>query len=217
MRATDISGAALVLRRYQLPMIDPLLKLFEQSGYGGIAALMFLENVFPPVPSELIMSMAGYEAAQGKLSLPLVIVAGYAGSMFGALFWFYIGKCIGSDRLKAWAGRHGRWLAIKPRDIDNVDQWFERHSGKSVFFARMVPAIRTLISVPAGIFAMPMHWFLIYTSLGTLLWTGLLASAGYLLESNYEMVHSYIDPVSKVVVGLIIVIYIYRVATWRAA
>ena len=198
-------------------MISQCLTFLDQSGYAGIAILMFLENAFPPIPSELIMPMAGFGAARGKMSLPLVIAAGYAGSMLGTLLWYYIGKSIGADRLKAWAGRHGRWLALRPSDVDYADQWFDRHCGKSVFFGRMVPAIRTLISVPAGIFEMPMRWFLFYTSLGTLLWTGLLATAGFLLESKYETVKNYLEPISLIVAALVVTVYLYRVATWRSA
>lgn len=216
LRSTDDFGVPIVIGLYCSRMINQWLSLLDQSGYAGIATLMFLENVFPPIPSELIMPMAGFEAAHGKMSLPLVIGSGYAGSMLGTLFWYYVGKWIGADRLKSWAAHHGRWLTLMPGDVDNVDQWFDRHSGKSVFFGRMIPAIRTLISVPAGIFGMPMRWFLFYTSLGTLLWTGSLATAGFLLESKYDTVKSYLDPISIVVVGLFVMAYIYRVATWKA-
>lgn len=113
---------------------------------------MFLENVFPPIPSEVIMPAAGFAAGQGRLSLIGVIVAGTVGSVAGALFWYYVGKWIGADRLRRWAGRHGRWLTLAPKDIDRVDRWFDQHSGKAVFLGRLVPALRTLISVPAGVF-----------------------------------------------------------------
>ena len=196
-------------------MFDQVVKLLGQAGYLGIAALMFLENLFPPIPSELIMPLAGFEAAHGSKSLPLVIAAGYLGSMLGALFWYCVGKWIGAERLKGWAARHGRWLTLKPKEVDRVVAWFDRHCSTAVFVGRLVPAIRTLISVPAGIFGMSMPRFFLFSSLGTLLWTGLLASLGYALEGEYEKVSAYLNPISNLVVGLIVIVYIYRVVRWR--
>lgn len=196
-------------------MFDQIVKLLEQAGYPGIALLMFLENLFPPIPSELIMPMAGFEAARGEKSLPLVIASGSAGSLLGALFWYYVGKRIGTARLKLWAGRRGRWLTLTPREVDRADRWFRRHCGKAVLFGRLLPAVRTLISVPAGIFEMSLGRFLLFTTLGTLAWTSLLAGAGYMLESQYEGVADHLNPVSNIVVGLIVATYLYRVARWR--
>lgn len=197
-------------------MFDSLVELLSRAGYLGIAFLMFLENLFPPIPSELIMPSAGYSAGQGKLSLVGVIAAGTVGSVVGALFWYYVGKWIGADRLKSWAGRHGRWLTLKPRDVDKVDRWFDRHCGKAVFLGRLVPAIRTLISVPAGIFGMGLPRFLLFSTLGTAAWTALLAIAGYLLQGRHDQVAAWLNPVSNVVLGLIVVGYLYRITTWRA-
>lgn len=197
-------------------MLERLIELLEQAGYPGIAALMFLENLFPPIPSEVIMPSAGFSAGRGELSLPGVIVAGTAGSVAGALFWYYAGKWIGAERLKNWAGRHGRWLTLKPRDVDRVDDWFDQHCGKAVLFGRLVPAIRTLISVPAGIFGMSLPRFLLFSTLGTVVWTALLAIAGYLLQDQHDRVVQYMGPVANVIFGLIVATYLYRVATWRA-
>ena len=196
-------------------MFDRLVEWLGQSGYLGIAALMFLENLFPPIPSELIMPSAGYSAGQGRLSLFGVILSGTAGSVAGAMFWYYVGKIIGADRLKAWAGRHGRWLTLKPRDVDRVDRWFDTHAGKAVFLGRFVPAIRTLISVPAGVFGMALPRFLLFSTLGTALWTALLATAGYLLEGQHEQVAAYLNPLTNIVLGLIVAVYLYRVVTWQ--
>jgi len=197
-------------------MFDRLLELLAQWGYLGIAALMFLENLFPPIPSEIIMPSAGYSAGQGKLSLLGVIAAGTVGSVAGAVFWYYVGKWIGADRLKSWASRHGRWLTLKPRDVDRVDRWFDAHCGRAVFLGRLVPAIRTLISVPAGVFGMGLPRFLLFSTLGSALWTALLAVAGYLLQGQYDRVALWLNPATNVVIGLIVLGYLYRVATWRA-
>lgn len=198
-------------------MFDHFIEFLNRAGYLGIAALMFLENLFPPIPSEVIMPAAGFGAGRGRLTLWGVIVAGTVGSVAGALFWYYVGKLIGADRLRRWAGRHGRWLTIVPTDIDRVDRWFDRHCEKAVFLGRLVPALRTLISVPAGVFGMGLPRFLLFTTLGTALWTTLLAVAGYVLEGQYRVVAEYINPATTIVVGLFVAIYLYRVATWRAA
>ncbi|HYF55291.1 MAG TPA: DedA family protein [Salinarimonas sp.] len=196
-------------------MFEWITGLVEQFGYLGIAVLMFAENVFPPIPSELIMPLAGFTAAQGKLNIALVVASGWAGSILGALLWYYVGYWLGLDRLKGFAARHGRWLTMTPDDIEDARRWFEGHGGTAVFIGRLVPGVRTLISVPAGVARMGLPSFLLYSSLGTLLWTALLAGAGYLLESGYETVSAYLDPVSNVVVGVIVVVYLYRVVTWR--
>jgi membrane protein DedA with SNARE-associated domain len=196
-------------------MFDWITNAVQQSGYVGILLLMFGENVFPPIPSELIMPLAGFTAARGELNAALVLVAGTAGSLLGALLWYYIGKWVGCDRLKRWAARHGRWLTIAPGDVDTAYAWFHRHGGKAVFVGRLIPAVRTVISVPAGITEMPLPRFLAYTTAGTALWTGFLAGAGYLLQDQYTQVADYVNPVSNAVVGLIVLYYIYRVVTFR--
>jgi membrane protein DedA with SNARE-associated domain len=196
-------------------MFDRLIEFLNGAGYAGIAALMFLENLFPPIPSELIMPSAGFSAGQGRLSIGGVIVAGTTGSVAGALLWYYVGQWIGDERLKRWAGRHGRWLTMSASDVERVDRWFDTHCAKAVLFGRLVPAVRTLISVPAGVFGMSLPRFLLYTSLGTAIWTALLAFAGYWLEDRYDQVAAYLNPVTNVIVALIVAVYLYRVVTWR--
>ena len=195
-------------------MFDWITGLVEQTGYLGIALLMLAENVFPPIPSELIMPMAGFTVAGGKLSMVGVVVAGTAGSLAGALLWYYIGRWIGLERLKRWAAKHGRWLTISPEALDEAATWFNRHCGKAVLVGRLIPAVRTLISVPAGVAGMALMRFLTYSALGTALWTALLAAAGYLLEDQYQKVGDYLNPVSNVILGLIGLGYLYRVITF---
>ncbi len=198
-------------------MADWIASLMEEGGYLTIALLMFLENLFPPIPSELIMPLAGYAAHQGDMNLALVVLAGSAGSLAGALFWYGIGVWFGCERLRRFAARHGRWLTLSPEDVDRVDAWFDRHGAKVVFFGRLVPAVRTLISVPAGLSGMRFGKFIAYTGAGTVLWTSLLAAAGWMLGTGYERVGAYVDPVSNVIVGTVLVVYLYRVATFKAA
>ena len=136
-------------------MADWIRSLMEDGWYLTIALLMFLENVFPPIPSEVIIPLAGSLATDGQLGIVGVIAAGSAGSVAGALLWFAIGKMTGDKRLKAWSAKHGRWVTLSPEDIRKAENWFEKHGTKAVFLARLVPALRTLIAIPAGIFAMP--------------------------------------------------------------
>lgn len=195
-------------------MFDFVISLVERTGYFGIALLMFAENVFPPIPSELIMPLGGYVAAKGELNVIVVVLAGSFGSLLGAMFWYYIGRMVGADRLKRWASRHGRWLALSPHEIDAARNWFQRHGWAAVFFGRMVPGIRTLISVPAGMAEMKLLPFLLYSAAGTILFTALLTGAGFLLENNFELIGKYMNPVSNVVVIGLILGYIYRVLTF---
>lgn len=196
-------------------MLDWVTGFVESWGYVGIALLMFLENVFPPIPSELIMPLAGYTASGGQLNILLAIAAGVVGSIAGALLWYYVARAIGCERLRHWAGRHGRWLTLSPDEIDQATDWFRRQGGKAVFVGRLVPAVRTLISVPAGFAEMPLVPFLLYSLAGTVIWTGLLAGAGYWLGSSYDQVSAWLGPVSNVVVAGIVVWYVWRVWSFR--
>ncbi|MGQ7792520.1 DedA family protein [Faunimonas sp. B44] len=186
----------------------------ESTGVLGIAFLMLLENVFPPIPSELIMPLAGYAAASGDANIVLVILAGSIGSLAGATFWFVVGRKIGEDGLKRFAARHGRWLTLTPKDVGDVDDWFDRHGHKAVLIGRLVPTVRTLISVPAGISEMSWTRFLVYSGIGTLLWTSALALLGYALGDRYETVETWINPVSNVIFAGIALWYLWRVATF---
>ncbi|KAF0675847.1 DedA family protein [Profundibacterium mesophilum] len=196
-------------------MFDWITQLVEQSGYLGVMLLMFAENVFPPIPSELIMPLAGFSAARGDMNIILAIIAGSIGSLAGAIMWFYVGVWVGKDRLKSWAGKHGRLLTMTPGDVEKADAWFDRHGNKAVFAGRLVPAVRTLISVPAGLSGMSLTRLVIYSAAGTLIWTSILAGAGYLLQGQYEQVQGWLNPVSNAVIGIIVLWYLYRVVTFR--
>lgn len=198
-------------------MIDWMIEFVASYGALAIAGLMALENIFPPIPSELIMPLAGYNAATGQLSLAMVLVAGTAGSVLGALPWYYAGKKLGKERLKKFADKHGRWITLSADDIDHAVDKFNEHGRKTVLFGRMIPAIRTFISIPAGIVEMKLLPFLAYSAIGSFLWNSLLTAAGYLLEDKYSKVGAYIDPVAKVVLAALLLTYIYRVYTFRPA
>jgi membrane protein DedA with SNARE-associated domain len=192
-------------------MASWVMQMMSTMGYVGLVLLMVLENIFPPIPSEVIMPLAGFMATQDRLSLLGVIVAGTLGSVLGALPLYYVGRKIGDERLKAFADRHGRWLTLSREDLDNAKQWFDRHGGLAVFLCRLVPGVRSLISIPAGIEGMSLAPFLLYTTIGAGLWTALLALAGYGLGANFRQVERYLDPASYVVLAIIIVLYVRRV------
>lgn len=197
-------------------MFEFIVKTISDGGYVGIFLLMFIENIFPPIPSELIMPFAGFAAARGDLNIGLVVVIGTAGSVAGAFPWYLAGALMGQERLKRLAVNHGRWLTVSSQDIDTASMWYQRHGLHATLLGRLVPGVRTLISVPAGIMGMPLLPFTAYSAIGSLLWTGLLAAAGFFLESKYEAVAQYLDPVSKIVIGLIVAAYLYRLMRYPA-
>jgi len=189
--------------------------LMENFGAFGIGLLMFLENIFPPIPSEIIMPLAGYQAAIGQMSIATVILAGTIGTVLGILPWYYLGRVVGEQRIIRLAERFGRWMTLSPSDVMAADRWFRRYGTLAVLFGRLVPTVRTLISIPAGLAAMPMPLFLLFSTIGSLLWTTFLAMAGYLLGQNYEMVDQYVGPVSNIIVIGIVILYVYRVVTFK--
>ena len=198
-------------------MFDFITKFLESSGYLGVFALMALENVFPPIPSELIMPFAGFVAARGDLHVAGVLIAGTAGSIAGALPWYYAARIYGKERLENFADKHARWMTVTHGEIDHALEAFERHGRKVVLFGRLIPAIRPLIAVPAGLACMPLGQFLLFSTIGSLIWTGILTGAGFLLESQYERVAEYVDPVSKAILVGLVLWYVYRVITWKPA
>ncbi len=183
-------------------MQDWITNLMNSWGYLGIALLMFLENIIPPIPSELIMPLAGFTATgQGELSLPLVIVAGTIGSLIGQLPLYYLGKLVGEERLKAWADKYGAWLTVSGDEVTHAKKWFDEHGHKGVVFGRLIPGVRSLLSIPAGMANMNLFKFLLYSLIGTALWTALLAYLGSLLGNNYETVSRYMGPATYVILG----------------
>ena len=191
------------------------MNLIASTGYFGIVFLMFVENVFPPIPSEFIMPLAGFMVSEDKFSLIGVIVAGTLGSVLGALPLYYLGAKLGEERLKKFAERHGRWLTLSPNDIDRADDWFDRHGAKAVLFCRLVPGIRSFISIPAGFNRMNLGSFLLFTAIGASVWTSILAYAGYVLGTNFRQIGESLDVATYIVFGTIIVFYLWRVFNYK--
>lgn len=184
--------------------------IIEQFSYGGIVFLMCLENVFPPIPSELIIPLAGFVSTQGVISVVGVIAAGTLGSVIGAIVLYGVAHRVGAERLRRWCDAHGRWVGMSGADLDRSDDWFRRHGAKIVFLGRLVPGVRSLISIPAGVSAMDLRLFLIYTTLGSALWTTALTLSGRALGRNYAQVEHVIGPISTAIVGIIVITLLVR-------
>jgi membrane protein DedA with SNARE-associated domain len=177
----------------------------ESLGYVGIGLLMLLENLFPPIPSEVIMPLAGFTAAEGKMNIGWAIAAGVIGTILGAIPWYYAGLIMGEERLRNLIDRYGKWMGISGDDISKSVVWFNRHGVKAVFWGRLVPGIRTLISIPAGLSKQPLIPFFLYSTLGTFIWVTMLTYAGYALGKNYKLIEGYIDIITKVVAVTLVI------------
>ena len=196
-------------------MSDWVVRLIEQSGYLGIGFLMFLETVFPPIPSEVIMSVAGVAAGQGKLDYGLVVASGTAGAMLGNILWYLAARALGINRLRPIIARWGRWLTMSWAEVQRAERWFNQHGTFFVFLGRLLPTVRSLVSVPAGLLKMSFRRFLWASTLGTAAWTALLAGAGYKMGENYKDIDKLLGPASNAILVILIAAYIYRVWTHR--
>ena len=191
-------------------MFETITGIVSRLGVVGVGLLALLENVFPPIPSELVMPLAGFVSAQGEMSLVGAIVAGSVGAVLGAIGWYEVGRRVGKERLHRWLDRHGRWLALEGEDVQRASDWFARHGAAAVFFGRLIPGVRTFISVPAGFAEMPRATFLLYTTIGTVGWTAALVMAGRLLGANYRRVEQFVEPATWIVVALVVLFPIVR-------
>ncbi|HWJ70136.1 MAG TPA: DedA family protein [Sphingobium sp.] len=195
-------------------MSDWIVQLIDAGGYWGIALLMVLENVFPPIPSELIMGIGGIRVGQGQMAPVPLLVAGTIGTTIGNGFWYLIGHRLGFERLRPLVARHGRWLTLRWRDIAWLQRCFARHGEKIVFFFRFMPAFRTIISLPAGLFHMRPWRFAVWTTGGALIWNSLLVAGGYYLGARFEEIDIWLGPIANISVALIAIVYLWRLVTW---
>ena len=193
-----------------------VMRLIEQSGYLGIGFLMFIETVFPPIPSELIMTFAGVTAAKGELELSLVILSGTAGAMLGNIFWYLAARALGIDRLKPLVERHGNWLTVTWPEVLRAQRWFEGHGVAFVLIGRVIPTMRSLVSIPAGLLRMRFRNFLIASTLGTFAWTAVLAGAGFRLRSDFHQVDQWMEPMADAIIVVIVLGYLWRLYTHRS-
>lgn len=187
-----------------------ILHIIEQYGYFGVFFLILIENVFPPIPSEVILLFSGFFSTYTNLSALYMIVASTFGSLLGAIILYYIGKIFNKERLKKIvSGRLGKILFLKEKDIDKADEWFDNKGNKSVFFCRFVPIVRSLISIPAGMSEMPMLKFIVYTVCGSMIWNTVLICLGNSLGSNWEYVLTILDKYQLIVIVILIIVIGY--------
>lgn len=185
-------------------MFDWITAVIERLGYWGIAALTLLENIVPPIPSEVVIPLAGFVSAKGKLTFWGVVIAASVGSLLGAAGWFGVARWIGNKRLRQWIDDHGHWVTLTCETIDKAQAWFDRHGKWAVFLGRLVPGVRTFVSVPAGFAEMSFLPFILASAAGTVIWTLALAWAGVALESQFDVVGKYINQVSNVLLGVFV-------------
>ncbi|MFM9107226.1 MAG: DedA family protein [Chloroflexota bacterium] len=167
-------------------LVEIALRVMEALGYPGVALLIALENVFPPIPSELILPAAGFNVSRGSFSFPLVILASTIGSVIGALALYGIGRWLGEERLRGLVRSHGNRALLKESDIDKADAWFARYGSLAVFLCRLLPVVRSLISIRAGIDGMPLGRFVVLTAAGSALWNCALVGAGWALGTQWD-------------------------------
>jgi membrane protein DedA with SNARE-associated domain len=196
-------------------MSDWVLRLIDQTGYVGVFFLMLLETIFPPIPSEVIMPLAGVRAAHGPLSLGGVIASGTAGAMFGNLFWYFAARVIGLARFKPFISRYGRWLTMDWYDIEKAERLFGRFGHAIVFLGRLLPTVRSIVSIPAGLLNMRLRNFFIWSTIGTAAWSSALAVAGWMLGRRFREVETVLGPLSTAVIAIIVLAYVWRQFTWR--
>ena len=177
--------------------------------YLTIGLAMFLENIIPPIPSEIIMPLGGFFVYQQKLNFYILVFWGLLGTILGSLPWYYLGKLVNEKRLSNFLDKKGKYLGISSNDLNKSKRWFDKYGVPLVFWGRLVPGIRTLISVPAGIELMPLRKFLIWTTLGSFIWVALLTYAGYLFGENYLIIETYLEKIKYFVKPILIIIVLY--------
>jgi membrane protein DedA with SNARE-associated domain len=196
-------------------MFNLIAGALQKTGIFGVFLLMLVENLIPVIPSELIMPMAGYEAARGSLDPVLTVLAGAVGSIIGGLLWYRLGYALGLERATHWAERHGRWVTLSAKDVARGVAWFDRWGAAAVCLGRMCPGVRGVICFPAGVAQMPFARFLLWSSIGATLWSALLVAGGYALKARFTVVGQWINPVSDSVLVICLLIYAVRLLRRR--
>jgi len=191
-------------------VLDWVVALMRTIGAPGVGVATALETVFPPVPSEVVLPLAGFTASQGHYGVVAAVVWATAGSLLGALVLYYLGVAWGLERVLATADRIP---LVGARDVQRSIDWFGSHGRRAIFLGRLVPGVRSLISIPAGIDRMPLPTFVGYTLAGSLLWNGALIVSGYLLGSQWHVVEAYVGDVSRfvyVILAAAVVVFVAR-------
>lgn len=192
-------------------MSEWIISFIANHGYVGVLVLMFAENIFPPIPSEVILPFIGQSVAQGNLNFTLALLTATIGALLGTLFWFLLGWFAPAEKLEKFLRKYGGYVAISHRDFHKATKFFEKYEIPAVFFGRMIPAVRSVISIPAGCVRMSIKKFLIYSALGSLLWNTILITLGYFLLNDFAVVEKYVNPVADGIIYTFIGLYILQV------
>ena len=183
--------------------------IMNSYGYLGIFFLIMIENVFPPIPSELILTFGGFMVISSNMTIVGVIIAATLGSVVGALILYFIGKILNKERLiKIVTSKYGKLLRVKPKDIESADKWFDTKGNITVLFCRFVPIVRSLISIPAGMSEMPMFKFLLYTTIGSAVWNTALVCVGAFAGDKKDVILAFIDNASHIILIVLIILII---------
>lgn len=196
-------------------MNDWIVHLIEGGGYWGIGFLMVIENVFPPIPSELIMGLAGISVAHGRMEVAPLMLAGTIGSTLGNYAWFLLGRALGYRRLQPFVARFGRWLTFDWPDVEKLVVFFLRHGQWVVFVLRFAPVMRTMISLPAGLARMGHARFLAFTFAGAGIWNAILVAAGFYLGRNFGEIDKFTGPVATGSIAVVVLAWLWRVVRWK--
>ena len=192
-----------------------IINIMEQVGYLGVFLLIAIENIFPPIPSEVILVFGGFMTTYTSLNIPIMILAATLGSLLGAIVLYYIGKIFNKERLKRIVnGKIGKVLRLKASDIEKADKWFDTKGNKTVFFCRFIPIVRSLISIPAGMSEMPMQKFLLYTISGSLIWNTVLIIVGSIVGDKWETIVGYLDNFSNIILIILVIIFVATMYYW---
>ena len=190
-------------------IISASVKNNPNVAYLVICFAMFLENIIPPIPSEIIMPLGGYFVYQGNLNFYILIVFGLTGTVLGSLPWYYLGRLLNEKKLANFVESKGKFIGITSKEFSKSKLWFDKYGVSLVFWGRLIPGIRTLISVPAGIEMMPIKKFLVWTTLGSLIWVVLLSLSGYVFGENYLIIETYVDKFKVFIKPLLFILLIF--------
>ena len=177
--------------------------------YLVICFAMFLENIIPPIPSEIIMPLGGFFVYQGNLNFYILVIFGLVGTVLGAIPWYYLGRFLNEKKLANFVESKGKFLGITSKDFNKSKLWFDKYGVSLVFWGRLIPGVRTLISVPAGIEMMPFKKFIIWTTFGSLIWVIILSISGYIFGENYRIIGTYIDNFKFFIKPLLIIALLF--------
>lgn len=180
-------------------------------GYFGIMFLVFIENIFPPIPSEVILTFSGFMTINSNMTIIGVIIASMIGSLLGSIVLYYIGKILNKERLISIVqSKYGKLLRLKPKDIELADKWFDTKGNKTVFFCRFIPVVRSIISIPAGMSEMPIIKFIIYTLVGSFIWNTALVCFGAFAGDKIDIIINTLDSFSHIIILFVSLFIIYK-------